>query len=125
MKTRTFLLAAAAFASLAAAAQYDPPRRPPPMIIEPGTVTNRSSHTVGQAEERKFISVGMSRGAVLAKLGGPDRQVVNRVTHLAAQSQVIEAVEDIYEPAPGDPTTRTRIRYHADVVESVNREPVR
>ena len=95
------------------------------MIIEPETVQNNSSHSVAQAEARKFISIGMSRSAVLAQIGEPNRQIVNRVTHIPAQSQVVEAHVDIYEPTAGDAGTRTEIRYRADYVDGIDRRAAR
>ncbi len=80
--------------------------------------------TEAMAHERKFITTGQQRDAVIAKLGQPDNSVVN-TSYLRSGVRIVDTHTDTYEPASGDEQTRTRIRYRGEVVEQVTRETVR
>jgi hypothetical protein len=104
-----------------------PPPAAPPASRDPSPAPSSGpiSRSYSQVDERKFISTGMDRPSVLAKLGEPDRRIVTRITFLASGMQVNEAYIDTYEPTAGDSQTRTKIRYIADVVDNVTREIAR
>jgi hypothetical protein len=113
---------AALFAGWAVAQQPDPgQQRLPREMYSSGKI----SRTASQVDERKFISNGMTHSAVLSKLGEPDWRIIWVVTRIATQEQWTEPHTDVYEPAPGDDQTRTRIRYTGDNVSGVDRDVVR
>lgn len=94
-----------------------------PREVEEVQVQGRpGARTDSQIQDRRFITSGMTRDQVLAKIGKPDSRILNKVTFLWNGVQVTEAYVDTYEPTKGDEQTRTRIRYVADQVESVVRE---
>lgn len=118
---KTSFLAFAALLAVSASAQTPTNET----RVQRDTYTSSVSRTASQVDERKFISVGMSRSTVLSKLGEPDRRIVWIITRIDTQTQFQEPHTDIYEPAKGDEQTRTRIRYEVDTVQGVSREVVR
>jgi hypothetical protein len=123
---RIVLVASALVASTVLAQQPLPPANPTSYSVQqdlPSTGTR--TRTSSQMDERKFISNGMARATVLGKIGEPDRRIVMRVTIIASQHTFDDPYIDTYEPGPGDEQTRTRIRYVAEAVVSVERDIVR
>jgi hypothetical protein len=101
------------------------PAAQPPAAAPDASQPKTIRRTPSQVEERRFISGGMERADVLLKLGEPDRQIINETTFVRTQRVIQEPYIDVYDPAPGDEQTRTRIKYVGQLVNSVTREPVR
>jgi hypothetical protein len=101
------------------------PAAPPPAAAPDASQPKTIRRTPSQIEERRFISAGMDRAEVLLRLGEPDRRINWEITYIRTQQTTTEPYVDVYEPAPGDEQTRTKIKYVGQLVNSVQREPVR
>jgi len=126
--TRLLPLACLALLAVATVQAQSPPPPANPTAYQVQRVIPSSGsrpRTSSQMDERKFITIGMSRATVLQKIGEPDSRIVMEITYIASQTKVDEPYIDTYEPVSGDAQTRTRIRYVADAVVSVERDIVR
>jgi hypothetical protein len=81
--------------------------------------------TSTQAENRRFIKVGMTRAEVIASIGRPDRTHVQTADRTQAGVLIPTGDQAIYEPRAGDDQTRTTVHYIGDVVNLVQRDVVR
>ena len=84
-----------------------------------------AASTQSQAENRRFITVGMTRAEVIASIGRPDRTHVQTADRTQAGVLIPTADQAVYEPRAGDEQTRTTISYIGDVVNLVQRDVVR
>ncbi|MCL2298242.1 MAG: DUF4124 domain-containing protein [Proteobacteria bacterium] len=93
----------------------------------------KTTVTTKNANERRFIREGMTAAEVRSRIGAPDSQEGGacRERTMVTSKKQLKTVRDlcekcwIYDPAEGDPQTRTHVCFRNNEVSSVERKVVR
>ncbi|MDR2016021.1 MAG: DUF2845 domain-containing protein [Burkholderiales bacterium] len=95
--------------------------------------TSTAKKNTGKADERRFVREGMTTAEVRARIGAPDsresgtcreRTMVNSKKQLKTTRDLCDNCW-VYEPAEGDPQTRTQVCFQNGQVSSIERKVVR